>query len=42
MSFDEETLEEFNKSYEELIKKGAKSLIIDLRNNGRRPCKYCN
>ena len=33
-SFDQDTAEEFKTRLEELIKNGAKSLIIDLRNNG--------
>ncbi len=33
-SFDENTSEDFKKNFETLQKKGAKSLIIDLRNNG--------
>ena len=33
-SFDETTAEDFKNKYEELNKKGIKSLIIDLRNNG--------
>lgn len=33
-SFDEGTAEDFKAKYEELSKKGIKSLIIDLRNNG--------
>lgn len=33
-SFDEDTAEEFKTKLQELIKDGAKSLIIDLRNNG--------
>ena len=33
-SFDENTSSEFRKQFEELQKKGIKSLIIDLRNNG--------
>ena len=33
-SFDEGTADEFKQKYEELQKKGIKSLIIDLRNNG--------
>lgn len=33
-SFDEETAKDFKAKYEELQKKGIKSLIIDLRNNG--------
>ena len=33
-SFDEQTAEDFKAEYEKLEKKGIKSLIIDLRNNG--------
>jgi len=33
-SFDETTAEDFKNKFEELNKKGIKSLIIDLRNNG--------
>ncbi|MFR0822600.1 MAG: S41 family peptidase [Clostridia bacterium] len=33
-TFDDGTAEEFKAKYEELQKQGAKSLIIDLRNNG--------
>lgn len=33
-SFDENTSEDFKKNFENLQKQGAKSLIIDLRNNG--------
>ncbi len=33
-SFDSDTAEHFKEKTEDLIKKGAKSLIIDLRNNG--------
>ena len=33
-SFDENTSEDFKKNFETLQKQGAKSLIIDLRNNG--------
>ena len=33
-SFDESTAEDFKNEFEELNKKGIKSLIIDLRNNG--------
>lgn len=33
-SFDEDTAKDFKAKYEELQKKGIKSLIIDLRNNG--------
>ena len=33
-SFDQETAEDFKKEYEELSKRGIKSLIVDLRNNG--------
>ena len=33
-SFDETTADDFKAKYEELNKKGIKSLIIDLRNNG--------
>ena len=33
-SFDETTAEDFKNEFEELNKKGIKSLIIDLRNNG--------
>lgn len=33
-TFDDGTAEEFKSKYEELQKQGAKSLIIDLRNNG--------
>ena len=33
-SFDEKTAEEFKNKYNELAQQGAKSLIIDLRNNG--------
>ena len=33
-SFDEETAKEFKNKYDELVSQGAKSLIIDLRNNG--------
>lgn len=33
-SFDETTADDFKNKYEELIKQGIKSLIIDLRNNG--------
>ena len=33
-SFDETTAEDFKNKFEELSKKGIKSLIIDLRNNG--------
>ena len=33
-SFDENTAEDFKAKFEELDKKGIKSLIIDLRNNG--------
>ena len=33
-SFDENTAQDFKLKYEELKKKGIKSLIIDLRNNG--------
>lgn len=35
-SFDETTAEDFKTKYEELAKQGIQSLIIDLRNNGRR------
>ena len=34
MGFDENCHEEFEKKVDELISKGAKSLIIDLRDNG--------
>lgn len=34
LSFDEECSEQFKSAYEDVIKKGAKSLIIDLRDNG--------
>ena len=34
LSFDENTADEFKEKLEELISDGAKSLIIDLRNNG--------
>ena len=33
-SFDEGTADDFKAKYEELAKKGIKSLVIDLRNNG--------
>jgi len=33
-SFDQDTAKEFKEKYQELEKKGIKSLIIDLRNNG--------
>lgn len=33
-SFDEGTADDFKAKYEELTKKGIKSLVIDLRNNG--------
>lgn len=33
-SFDEGTADDFKAEYEELAKKGIKSLVIDLRNNG--------
>ncbi len=33
-SFDQNTAEDFKSKYEELASKGAKSLIIDIRNNG--------
>lgn len=35
-SFDETTAGDFKTKYEELAKQGIQSLIIDLRNNGRR------
>lgn len=34
VSFDEDCSTEFKQKYEELVSKGIKSLIIDLRNNG--------
>lgn len=34
MGFDENCHEEFEKKVDELISKGAKALIIDLRDNG--------
>ena len=37
-TFDEDSSKDFEKEYEAVLNNGAKSLIIDLRNNGRRSC----